>query len=44
VEKIVKKLKGGKVEVKWKGYDDTTIEPVSGVKDTEAYQEFAGRK
>ena len=42
VEKIVKYVGKGKkkVEVKWKGYSDTTIEPVSQISDTTAYEKF----
>ena len=42
VEKIVKYVGKGKkkVEVKWKGYSDTTVEPVSQISDTTAYEKF----
>jgi hypothetical protein len=42
VEKIVKYVGKGKkkVEVKWKGYSDTTVEPVSQISDTAAYEKF----
>ena len=46
VEKIVKYVGKGKkkVEVKWKGYSDTTVEPVSQISDTRAYEKFLGNK
>ena len=44
VEHIVKKVGKNKVEVKWKGYDDTTVEPISQVKNTEAYEKFVAKK
>ena len=46
VEKIVKYVGKGKkkVEVKWKGYSDTTVEPVSQISDTGAYDEFVGHR
>ena len=42
VEKILRYVGKGKkkVEVKWKGYSDTTDEPVSQVSDTAAYDAF----
>ena len=42
VEKIVKYVGKGKkkVEVKRKGYSDTTVEPVSQISDTTAYEKF----
>ena len=46
MEKIVKYVGKGKkkVEVKWKGYSDTTVEPVSQISDTGAYDEFVGHR
>eukprot|EP01046_Picozoa_sp_COSAG06_P004290 COSAG06_NODE_178_length_20949_cov_26.114053_7_plen_587_part_00 len=43
VEKIVKYTdkKKTKVEVKWKGYTDTTVEPVKQVSDTQAFKDFS---
>ena len=43
VESIVKRVGKSKVEVKWKGYTDTTVEPVSQVKHTEAYEKFIAK-
>ena len=42
VDKIVRYVGKGKkkVEVKWKGYTDTTVEPLSQISNTKAYEDF----
>ena len=47
VEEIKRYVKGSnkkKVVVKWKGYDDTTDEPVTQIDQTEAYEKFLKSK
>ncbi|KAJ3146595.1 hypothetical protein HDU89_006066 [Geranomyces variabilis] len=44
VERIVSENKKNRtVEVKWVGWDDTTIEPLSELEDTEAYRHWLAR-
>ena len=40
IEKIEARRKDGKFLVRWKGYIDTTWEPLKHVKDTAALEEF----
>ena len=44
IKGYVKGSKKKKVVVKWKGYDDTTDEPVSQIDQTEAYERFLKQK
>ena len=44
IKGYVKGSKKKKVVVKWKGYDDTTDEPVSQIDQTEAYEKFLKKK
>ncbi len=40
VESIIKRRKNGDLMTRWRGYQETTWEPLENVEDTEAYEEF----